>query len=543
MLIEVNIKVLELGDLATLNTAQLIVGQIHKQTQQLLLLAVRSSADLALKLLDSLDILDIQSGNQIILGRIDTTAIQVTSQQHHVQQVRSAIEGQIAGTLVLLTGVQSGLDNGLGIHIVIAEVLTGLSTLQLLLGTSDVDILVDAIQLVIVPNGTNVIFLDLVGINVVTTIADQDRLSQSLVHSVTQDLPLISHDVKLGDIQYIITIDLILHINCLGIMGTAEQLNLTALLLVITFLIAQGLQLGLASVSTTGTYTAIGRLMYAIDNTGHPGVIRVQNLGLSGIDQLILGQQLVHGLFVEGIMLQLILSLIDGHCLLKAANIGLLGQLQNLVHIGMGQDILLDVVFIIKYIVLHVLISFIVSCTGIFKSLANNSINNGLLLLAQRVEHVSNGLLAIGRVGFGLLSLFSHFRILLVLFLGFYCRVNYDIFIITGIKLFDFTIIRVIAMCHNKINVGTGISACQNQAKLLNVTMENFLATAGSIALTKLVGPDGQRAYVAIINKLFCGPSRFCVIKITIGIDTFIAIFKKRMPKNRIRVIMIMVKH
>ena len=80
MLVEIDIEVLKLGDLTALDTAQLIVSQINKQTKQLLLLVLGGGTNQAFELLNGLDVIDIQSSNQIILRRIDTTAVQVTSQ-------------------------------------------------------------------------------------------------------------------------------------------------------------------------------------------------------------------------------------------------------------------------------------------------------------------------------------------------------------------------------------------------------------------------------------------------------------------------------
>ena len=254
----------------------------------------------------------------------------------------------------------------------------------------------DAVQVVIVPDRTDVIFLDLIGVSIFTTVADQDSLSQSLIHGMTHNLPLVSNNIEISDIENVITIDLVLDVDGLSIMSTTKQLDLLHLLLVVALLlITHGLQLSLASISTTGSNTTIRRLMNTVDNTGHPSVIRIENLRLHRIDVLILRKEHVHRLSIESIMLQLILVLVDHTSLLKAADTRGLGELDNLVEIGVGQDVLVLHAISVKNIMLHFISSlrmfnFIVVIVIAIHNVSNHRIDGFLLFVSKRVKNIAD---------------------------------------------------------------------------------------------------------------------------------------------------------
>ena len=110
---------------------------------------------------------------------------------------------------------------------------------------------------------------------------------------------------------------------------------------------------------------------------------------------------------------------IDLHSGLQATNGRGLSQIDDLHLVGVAQNVLLSLLIVVKDIVLHGVISsfnfirmlhfifhfvfhFIFHFVfllrlGIFQSLADQSINNGLLLLGEGVKHVLNSLF----LGFG----------------------------------------------------------------------------------------------------------------------------------------------
>ena len=300
---------------------------------------------------------------------------------------------------------------------------------------------------------------------------------------MTQVLPVVGDQVEIGDVQNIVTIDLILHINGLSIVSTAQQLDLLGLLLVVALLITHSLQFSLTGISTTGADTAIRRLVNAIDNTGHPSIIGIQDLRFSRVDELVLGHQHTHGLLIKCIVLQLVLLLIDLTSLSETADAGLLGQLQNLIHSGVSQNVLLTILLLVKHVMLHVFSSFIFIVILIIYicHFPDNCIDRVLLLLIKSCKNISNGLLFFGFLIFGLLFfgflifgllvfgnlglVFFQFRILFLRLLFDLDRgVNHDVLVITGIKLFSITIELFVTMSHNKINIGARVSTSKNQA-------------------------------------------------------------------------------
>ena len=458
--------------------------------------------------------------------------------------MRRAVEGQVARALVLLTGIQSRLDNGLSIDIVVAEALRGIGALKLRLLAGNIDILMDAVQVVIVPDRADVIFLDLIGVGVFTAVADQDSLSQSLIHSMTHNLPLVSNNIEISDIENGITIDLVLDVDGLSIMSTTKQLDLLHLLLVIALLlVTHGLQLGLASIGTTGANTAIRRLMNAVDNAGHPSVIGIENLRLHRIDVLILRQEHVHRLSIESVMLQLILILVNLTSLLKAANTRGLGELDNLVEIRVGQDFLVLHTIGVKNIVLHfisslrmfhfvaVIFFFVFVFVFIFiaiDDITNHRIDGFLLFLSKRVKHIANGLFIRMLKRF---IVFIHIRFFLR-FIIFITMKNCDVLASENFGfLFTF-----LTMLNHGFDRCARVRTRKHQAHLSNIAMNNIRHI-----LFKLVCINGERHNVAMLNKHLTCLSRFCVIKCTICINTFITILKKSVTKNLIWIIMAMI--
>ena len=506
--------------------------------------AVGSLASQALKLLNGLNITNVQSRDQVCLRGVNTTAVQVTSKQHHVEQMRRAVEGQVARALVLLTGIQSRLDNGLSIDIVIAEALRSIGALKLRLLASDINILMDAVQLVIMPDRADVIFLDLIGIGILTTVADQDSLSQSLIHGMTHNLPLVSNNIEISDIENVITIDLVLDVDGLSIMSTTKQLDLLHLLLVVTLLlVTHGLQLGLASISTTGANAAIRRLMNAIDNTGHPSVIGIENLRLLRVNILVLRQEHIHRLSIESVMLQLVLILVDLTSLLKATNTRSLGELDDLVEIRVGQDFLVLHAIGVKNIVFHfisslrmfhffaVIFFFVFIFVFIFiiiGDITNHRIDGLLLFLSKRVKHIANGLFIRMLKRF---IVFIHVRFFLR-FIIFITMKNCDV-LASENSGFLFAFLTVL---NNRFDRRTRVRASKHQTHLSNIAMNNIRHI-----LFKLVSINGEGHNVAVLNKQLASLARFRVIKCAICINAFVTVLKKSVAKNLIWVIMTMI--
>ena len=157
-------------------------------------------------MLSGVNVVDIQRLSQIALGVIDTAAVQIPGQQHHIEQMGIAVEVGRSGTLVLLSGVQSGGDDGLGIDVVIAEVVRGVSALKLLLGGVHIHGVVDGVQVVIVPDRADVLLIDLVLVALLTAVADHDGHRQLLVQRLAHHAVLVLHHIEIGDVDLVIPV-------------------------------------------------------------------------------------------------------------------------------------------------------------------------------------------------------------------------------------------------------------------------------------------------------------------------------------------------
>ena len=162
LLVEVDVELIEPGDFAALGSAQGVVRQVHEDTQELVLVGIAVGADKTGKLLGSVDVVDIQRLGQIALGVVDAAAVQISGQQHHIEQMGVAVEVGRPGALILLSGVEGCGNDGLRIDVVIAEIVCGVGALKLLLGRIYIYGVMDGIQVVVIPNGADVLLIDLV---------------------------------------------------------------------------------------------------------------------------------------------------------------------------------------------------------------------------------------------------------------------------------------------------------------------------------------------------------------------------------------------
>ena len=102
----------------------------------------------------------------------------------------------------------------------------------------------------------------------------------------------------------------------------------------------------------------------------------------------------------------------------------------------------------------------------------------------------------------------------------------------------DSCLIGIITMAHDRINVRTRVGACKNQANFTDNTVNNI-----PTLLLKLIGINGQLIHIAITNQFLAHVARFAIIELTIGIHAFVHVLQQSMPKNIVRVIMLMVPH
>ena len=143
------------------------------------------------------------------------------------------------------------------------------------------------------------IFLDLVRINIISAIAYEHSCSKSLIESVSHQLPLICNNIKICDVQNIISVESILDVDCLSVVSSTQQLDLLHVGLLRSLSVTLCRELSLPCIGSSCSYTSNGRLMYAVDYRAYPSVIVIENLGFLRIEQLILREQCVECCIVK----------------------------------------------------------------------------------------------------------------------------------------------------------------------------------------------------------------------------------------------------
>ena len=319
-----------------------------------------------------------------------------------------------------------------------------------------------------------------------------------------------------------------LDIHGLRISGTANQAEVTSLLLLLALRIAVSAQgVDVTNVHLAGTDTGDGALVNLVHNDGNPALIVGDQLRSAGTNLLVLGEQVVDvtaALLNETagncIVLQIVVVGIDLQSSLEAANLGALSHSQNILLVRVAQEVALSLGIIVENIVLHVffLLVFFIGDAGLFQCLADHSVHDGLLLLSHRINDILNSLLAV----FGLLGIFCHLGILLFLSRLFglsFTRVANDNG--TLIVACDEAVFAVFAMSHHEIDIGPRVCSCKDKAQLTNLAVDDVLTH-----LLKLVGIDRQRSHIAMLHESLSRLSSFGVVERAIGINAIVTILQ-----------------
>ena len=146
-----------MSNLSTLGCTEGVISQICDNGNQLLLFAVGSGSGLTLKLLRSIDTANIQCSGKFGLGRVNTSSVDVSCQEHLVQHMRSNEQIRSTGTLIVLSCIQNCIDHGLCDDIVLTKVSRSIGSLKLFLGSCDIKIDMNGVQIVVQPNRSDVI--------------------------------------------------------------------------------------------------------------------------------------------------------------------------------------------------------------------------------------------------------------------------------------------------------------------------------------------------------------------------------------------------
>ena len=336
---------------------------------------------------------NVKCSSEIGLRLVDTTAVKIASQKHHVKQMRGAVEIKRTAALIVLTSIQCRSNDSLCIYIVITEVSSSLSALKLCSCSGNVNIGMDGIELVILPNRTNMGIINLLFVARLSAVANHDRSSKFLIQSHAHYTILIINNIKVCDINDIISLEFVLNINSLRIGRTIQKGQISDKALFLSLLVALTSDISTSSICLTGANTANGALMSLTENAIDPGLISGNKLRCAGLYILILREQ---SLDTSNSMLQSVAALFseDLHCCSEAAYIVGLCKCNDVLLISVGEYVL--VFLFVKYIVLHAISSFIIGVIAIFiifgfaSSHSDHSVNHVFLLFVESFKDFGN---------------------------------------------------------------------------------------------------------------------------------------------------------
>ena len=490
-------------------------------------------ADLVGKLLGGVNLADIQSLGQVSLGVVDTAAIQVTGQQHHIQQMRRAEEVGSAGALVLLTGIQCGGDNGLGIDIVLTEVGAGIAALELGLGGFDVHIVVDGVQVVIVPDRADMLLLDLHLVPLFTAVADHDGSGDFLIQVLPHHAILVLHHIEIGDVDDVVPVQGILAVNGLGVGGALDQLHVAGSLLQVALAVAVGAQVAATSIHLTGADAADGALVGLLHDYAHPALVTLKQFRIARAQILIVREESLD--VVDAVLQFLILLGINAQSGLEAAHAGGFGHRDDALLVRMAQHGVLGV-FLVENIVLHgvvssfrvivfllvgvVLVLCIIARLALGERPTNQPIHHGFLLLGHAVHHILDVLII---------------AIFFLAVVGIALLVIVVLLIVGGVREGDFLgggedefLLGAFAVSQiYKIDERAGVCARHNQTDLADHTMNHI-----AVLLFQLVGIDGQGLYIPMLDQEFGRFAALGLVEGTVGIYAICPVFQQGMSQN-----------
>src|SRR5699024_10606418 len=382
LLVVVDVEVFEGVDRTTLISANGVVSQVDDKTD-------KGAA------LGAVDILHLGNGNDAghtqLAGQSSLISVQrmanlVLQQKHVGQHILGSEEGGIARALVVLTRLDDSPNGRLGTSVGI-------------ISTLDCDLALDSEQVIIVVDGTDAALIDLVIAGCQAAVTDQNRTGQLLIQLGAHLLLQPGHNIEAGDVNDVITIHPLLLVHGGGSGRTLQQTE-DLLLLEVALDVTLGPSVILGQVGEHGPEAAEGNMMDAVHDGGNPALIVVDD-PRGSIQGTVLGEQpldIIDAMRQERIT--------HGAIALGIGN----GSLNVLIGDAVLQAGVRGIVF--EHVVRHVSILLVF----VTQSLADDGINNLLLLIGQLVEYITHSFLTAGLSGSGLLGIiFSHRGFLLTL--------------------------------------------------------------------------------------------------------------------------------
>ena len=486
--------------------------------------------------------------------------------------MRRAQEVRIAGTLVVLTGVQQALNDRFGVDVVLTEIRGGVGAIHLFRHGFHVDRSMNAVQIIIGPDRTDLGRIN--GVVASAAVTDTDLAGQLLVQIHPIKAVHILHDVEIGDVNDVIAVDLGADVHGDGIGGTAEQAQSAGVSLLSTLGVAFSAAVGdVTNIGLAGADAADGALVNLRQHLADPALVGGQQFGSAGLDILILREQLGDiGDVVGSGMLELIILLVFGDIRLHGsfqgpAAVGL-GHLDDLAAIGMGQErAFLVFGFLIEDITLHFgfLIGTVFDLGILFLGFVGriitgigdvvDNIGDGIFLfLGQRVQHVADGLFIVFLVIFLVIIGLGFALVLLTVVIGM-LHLGFGLLFLRRIRMLnlgkqldgiagvDNALLPIlgrgaVGMHDHRIDIGAGVGIGVDQTNLTDHTVQHGLRL-----LLQLVGVDGQSVDVTVKHKLLGVDAAVRVVEIAFNAHTAVLAVQNTITKNGIRSGMVVVPY
>ena len=243
----------------------------------------------------------------------------------------------------------------------------------------------NSIKLLILPDRTNVTFINLIIAGSKTTVAYENCTSDFLVKHHTH-LSLKPRDyIEIGDVNHIIPIELLLLINSRRSGSTLKQREYF-FLLKLTLHVTLCTSLVLSNICKCRLNTRERSVTYRAHYTGYPTSITLNELRRV-VKSLSFGEQPVNAL--NTIFLRM-----GKETFLKRTITLTISN--NGVHSIVSKSVLLILIFVVKYVVLHFFISsFIIFGFRIAHNLSDYRIHSGLLLIGESIKYIADSLIII----------------------------------------------------------------------------------------------------------------------------------------------------
>ena len=359
-----------------------------------------------------------------------------------------------------------------------------------------------------------------------TTIADKCCTSDFLVKLASHLALDPCDDVEICDVGHIVTIQLLFLINSLRI-GSSLQQREDLLFLEVTLHVASSAGFVLGEVSEHRFDPAERCVVSAVENDIDPIGISLDPFRLSA-QCLILREE--HVRIAESVSLiccglgrtsharcrnragkSVYKCAIADHvldCFFKRS--AALCILQNTLHIGVAQELCCGTGLSVKYVVLHIIISFVIAVFHLFVVLifvraalsvldchADHGINRSLLLFCEGVEYFFD-CLVVASAGLFI----CHFDVFLLF--RFFSVIQFKLF--TGVD--DSLVVRLIAVNQNRIDQSARVSSSKYQTHFADYAVHDIPAD-----LLELVCINRKTGNVAVLYYKLGVTSCRCVVE------------------------------